>query len=106
MKNPKISVILPSYNGERYLAQSIQSVIDQTETDWELIIVNDCSTDSTLEIATKFAKIDRRIKVISNEKNSKLPASLNEGFRRAKGKYLTWTSDDNYYKPDALKKLL
>lgn len=105
MKKPKISVILPPYNGERYIAQSIQSVIDQTEKDWELIIVNDCSTDSTLEIASEFAKKDKRIKVISNKKNSKLPASLNEGFRNAKGEYLTWTSDDNYYKPDALKKL-
>ena len=71
MKKPKISVILPSYNGERYIAQSIQSVIDQTEKDWELIIVNDCSTDSTLEIASEFAKKDKRIKIISNKKNSK-----------------------------------
>lgn len=105
MKTPIISIVLPSYNGERYIAQSIQSVIDQTEQDWELIIVNDCSTDNTLKICESFAERDKRIKVISNKTNKKLPASLNVGFSAAKGKYLTWTSDDNYYKSDALKKL-
>lgn len=105
VKKVKISVILPSYNGERYIAQSIQSVIDQTEQDWELIIVNDCSTDNTLKICENFAKQDSRIKIISNKTNKKLPASLNVGFDAANGKYLTWTSDDNYYKPDALEKM-
>lgn len=103
---PKISVILPSYNGERYIAQSIQSVIDQTEQDWELIIVNDCSTDNTLKICEQFAKQDSRIKVISNKTNKKLPASLNVGFAAAKGKYLTWTSDDNYYMNNAFEKMV
>lgn len=105
MATPKISVILPSYNGERYIAQSIQSIIDQTETDWELIIVNDCSTDKTLQICEDFAKKDKRIHIVSNKINSKLPASLNIGFALAKGKYLTWTSDDNYYKSNALKNM-
>lgn len=105
MKPPFISIILPSYNGEKYIAQSIQSVIDQTEQDWELIIVNDCSTDNTLKICESFAKHDKRIKIISNKINRKLPASLNIGFAVAKGKYFTWTSDDNWYKPNALKKM-
>ena len=60
-QTPKISVILPSYNGEKYIGQSIQSVIDQTEQDWELIIVNDCSTDNTLKICQSFANKDSRI---------------------------------------------
>ncbi|MBD5391688.1 glycosyltransferase family 2 protein [bacterium] len=102
---PKISVILPTFNGERYIAQSIQSVIDQTEQDWELIIVNDCSTDNTLAICNEFAKKDNRITVVSNKTNKKLPASLNVGFARATGKYFTWTSDDNYYHPEALTML-
>lgn len=99
----KISVILPTYNGERFIRKSIESVIAQTETDWELIIVNDCSTDSTLSICKEYEAFDDRIKVISNEVNKKLPASLNVGFRAASGVLLTWTSDDNMYKPDALK---
>jgi glycosyltransferase involved in cell wall biosynthesis len=75
----------------------------QTESDWELVIVNDCSTDGTLKIAESYARSDSRIHIISNETNQKLPASLNEGFARARGKYFTWTSDDNIYKPNALK---
>lgn len=100
---PKISVVLPTYNGERFIRKSIESVISQTETDWELIIVNDCSTDATLDICREYEAVDARIKVISNEVNRKLPASLNVGFRAAAGEHLTWTSDDNMYKPDALR---
>jgi glycosyltransferase involved in cell wall biosynthesis len=103
MRAPKISVVLPTYNGERFLAQSVESVLAQTEKDWELIIVNDCSTDGTIKIAEKYAAIDKRVRVISNGKNMKLPASLNIGFAQAKGKYFTWTSDDNLYKPNALE---
>lgn len=61
---PKISVVLPTYNGERFIRKSIESVISQTETDWELIIVNDCSTDATLDICREYEAVDARIKVI------------------------------------------
>ncbi|GHU00936.1 hypothetical protein FACS1894186_2670 [Alphaproteobacteria bacterium] len=97
-----ISIVLPTYNGRRWLAESIESVISQTFTEWELIIVNDCSTDDTLKIAENYANKDSRIRVISNQTNKKLPASLNVGFAEAHGTYLTWTSDDNLYKPNAL----
>lgn len=102
---PKISIVLPSYNGERWLKESIDSVINQTFKDWELIIVDDCSGDNTLLIANEYAMKDNRIKVIHNENNLKLPASLNVGFRVACGEYLTWTSDDNMYEPTALEKM-
>lgn len=105
MKNPKISIVLPTYNGARFLSDSIESIIAQTERDWELIIVNDCSTDDTLKIANKYATQDSRISVVSNRTNKKLPASLNVGFALARGKYLTWTSDDNIYHIGALKKM-
>ena len=100
---PKVSIVLPTYNGSKFLARSIESILHQTESDFELIIVNDCSTDNTLEIASNYAQQDHRITVITNEKNKKLPASLNVGFEKAKGKYLTWTSDDNYYLSNAVK---
>ena len=103
--NPKISVVLPTFNGERWLADAISSVVSQTEKDWELIIIDDCSTDSSLEIAQSFALKDERIRVISNKVNRKLPESLNIGFEHATGKYWTWTSDDNLFKPNALEKL-
>lgn len=103
---PIVSIVLPVYNGEKYLAQSIKSVINQTFEDWELIIVNDCSGDNSLQIMQSFAQKEKRIKIINNEVNKKLPASLNIGFAHAVGKYLTWTSDDNSYKPQALEKMV
>ena len=102
---PKVSIVLPSYNGERYIRESIESVIKQTFTDWELIIVDDCSTDSTLHIAEEYAGWEERIRVIHNEENQKLPEALNIGFRHAAGEYLTWTSDDNMYLSRALEEM-
>lgn len=98
----KVSIVLPTYNGEKYLKQSIDSIFTQVFTDWELIIVDDCSTDRTGSIADEYAKMDSRIQVIHNTVNQKLPRSLNIGFGVAKGEYLTWTSDDNLYMPNAL----
>lgn len=103
---PKVSVVLPTYNGSKYLAESIESIINQSFTDWELIIINDCSTDNTLEIANSYAEKDNRIKVFTNPENLKLPNSLNEGFKRATGEYWTWTSDDNRYKPEAFERMV
>lgn len=104
--NPLISIVLPCYNGQKYLAMSIQSCIDQTYQNWELILVDDCSTDSSPQIMEEFSRRDFRIQVIHNQVNLKLPASLNVGFANAKGEYFTWTSDDNYYLKEAFGELL
>lgn len=98
---PTVSIVLPTYNGEKYIRQSVDSICGQTYTDWELFIVDDCSEDCTLEIAREYEKNDSRIHVIHNTVNKKLPTSLNIGFRHTAGKYLTWTSDDNLYEKDA-----
>ena len=103
MEKKKISIVLPVYNGAQYLAESIESVIAQTYANWELIIVNDCSTDESLAVASKYASQDTRIKVFTNSQNLKLPKTLNAGFAHATGEYYTWTSDDNKFKPDALR---
>lgn len=103
--NPKISIVLPCYNGAKMIGEAIESVIAQTYKDWELIIVNDCSTDNTLEVANSYAARDKRIHVYSNDKNSKLPATLNHGFREARGEYWTWTSDDNLLLPTMLEEM-
>ena len=102
--NPKISIILPTYNGSRYIRESIASCLNQTYGNIELIIVDDCSTDATPQIIGSLQ--DPRIKYIRNEKNQRLPRSLNIGFAAATGDYLTWTSDDNQFLPDALEKML
>ena len=102
---PKVSIVLPTYNGEKFIKESIESVLNQTFEDWELIIVDDCSTDGTLEIIKEYLKKDYRIHLIHNETNRKLPLSLNIGFRKSMGEYLTWTSDDNIYHADAIEKM-
>lgn len=102
---PKISVVLPCYNGATMLPTAIESCINQSFKDWELIIVNDCSTDQTLEIALRYAQKDSRIRVLDNEQNLKLPASLNRGFSEARGMYYTWTSDDNIMHTNMIQEL-
>lgn len=101
-----ISIILPVYNGERFLEEAIESCLKQTYKNFELIIVNDCSTDGSLIIAEKFQAKDDRVCVISNTENRNLPTSLNLGHNLAIGDYVTWTSDDNILKPFFLQKLL
>lgn len=103
MSQPIISIVLPTYNGSKYIRKSIESCLHQSFTDFELIVVNDCSTDDTLSIVQEYAKEDARIRIINNEFNKKLPLSLNAGFEKAQGQYFTWTSDDNFYAPEALK---
>lgn len=102
ISNPIVSVVLPTYNGCRYIRGAIESVMKQTMTDWQLIIVNDGSTDNTYDILNEYESMDERILVVDKKINSGLPRGLNEGFSYASGKYLTWTSDDNLFLPDAL----
>lgn len=100
-----ISVVLPVYNGGDILADSIDSVLRQTYTNFELIIINDGSKDNTLEIAERFAQKDSRIRVLTQE-NKKIPRTLSRGFREAKGEFLTWTSADNVMDEDFLEKMV
>ena len=100
-----VSIVLPTFNRAHLIRKSIDTCLGQTLKDIELIIVNDCSTDDTANILKEYALKDGRIKVINNEINLKLPASLNRGFAAASGKYFTWTSDDNLYAPNALEVL-
>lgn len=101
-----VSIVLPVHNGEKYLIESIESCRNQTYENWELIIIDDCSTDRSEAIARFFAKEDQRIRYYKNETNLKLPRALNRGFSIARGDYLTWTSDDNYYRPEAIDKMV
>lgn len=102
---PKVSIVLPTYNGERFIRESLDSVMAQTFTDWELIIVDDCSADTTPEITEEYAQKDKRIRVIHNKVNQKLPGALNIGFAASAGEYLTWTSDDNRYEVEAIEEM-
>lgn len=101
---PDISVIMSVYNGETYLAEAIESVRKQTFQNWELIIINDCSTDSTGEILADFSLRDERIKVHTNEVNLKLPASLNKAISLCNGKYIARMDADDICLPNRLEK--
>lgn len=103
---PTISIVLPTFNGERFLDEAVESVCGQTFTDWELIIVDDCSNDQTPNIIEKYVLADERVKSIRHQVNRKLPAALNTGFAEASGEFLTWTSDDNLFRPRALETML
>lgn len=100
MSIPEISVIMSVYNGETYLKEAIESVINQTFKNWEFIIINDCSTDSTAEILSEFASKDERIKVHPNEVNLKLPKSLNKAISLSQGKYIARMDADDICLPD------
>lgn len=103
---PEVSIIMPVYNGEKYIKESIESIIAQTMKDWELWLVNDCSKDHSLEIMKEYEKNDPRIHVVSNAENLKLPRTLNAGFAHAQGNYFTWTSDDNRYRETAIETMV
>lgn len=105
MDKPLISIVLPVYNGAVFLQSSIESCLAQTYTNWELIIIDDASSDDTPALAAVQAAGDKRIVVFRHEINRGLPSALNSGFRRARGEYLTWTSHDNDYRPHALERM-
>ena len=100
----KISVIMSVYNGEDYLAEAIDSVLGQSFRDFELIIINDCSTDSTSEILARYAELDSRVKVHTNEQNLRLPSSLNKAISLAEGKYIARMDADDICMPDRFEK--
>lgn len=101
-----VSIVMPVYNGEAFLDEAIQSCLNQSFRDFELIIVDDKSTDTSLAIMEKWARTDNRIRVIKNKQNKKLPGALNIGFSHARGSFYTWTSHDNILGVDFLAVLL
>lgn len=104
--NPKVSVIMSSYNGQKYLKQAIESILNQTFSDFEFLIVNDSSTDTTPQILQEYANKDNRIKIINNENNLGLTKSLNKALSIAKGKYMARMDDDDISAPNRLEKQL
>lgn len=100
-----VSVVLPVFNGERVISEAIESVLNQSFKNIELIVVNDGSTDGTGAVIERYAKKDSRIRVITQE-NKKLPTALSVGFRESRGEYLTWTSADNIMLGDCIEILV
>lgn len=101
---PKISVIVPVYNVEKYIGQCIESILNQTFRDFELILINDGSFDYSYKICREFAKKDARISLFSQE-NKGQAAARNLGIENACGEYLTFIDSDDYVTSDYLEKL-
>lgn len=100
-----VSIVLPVYNGGSLLDSAIQSVLDQTYEKFELIVVDDGSQDDTSIRVDQWARKDTRIRAIHQE-NLKIPRTLNNGFRHARGEFLTWTSADNLMHTDFLERMV
>lgn len=100
---PEISVVMPAYNAEEYVTEAIESILNQTFTDFEFIVVNDASTDKTLDIITAFAQKDKRIKIINNQKNLYIAGALNKGIEAAQGKYIARMDADDVSMPNRLQ---
>lgn len=100
--NPKVTVLMPVYNGEKYLRPAIESILNQSFTDFEFLIINDGSTDSSVKIIESYN--DPRIRLIHNDHNLKLIATLNKGFELARGEYLARMDCDDVSLPDRLLK--
>lgn len=102
--NELVSIIIPVHNSEKYIIETIDSVKKQTYQNWELILVDDCSTDSGVEIIKKNIKKDKRIKLIKLEKNSGAAIARNTGIDIAKGKYICFLDSDDIWDKEKLTK--
>lgn len=103
-QEPLVSVITPLYNSEKFIEETIKSVLDQTYTNWEMIIIDDCSEDRSVEIVEKYQQKENRIKLLKNKENLGVAESRNEGIKYAKGKYIAFLDSDDLWKKDKLKK--
>ena len=101
---PEISVIMSVYNGVEYVAEAVESILNQTFSDFELIVIDDCSTDTTGEILKRLAERDERVKVHPNEVNLRLPSSLNKAILLARGRYIARMDADDIALPDRLER--
>lgn len=100
----KVSIVMPTYNGARYMSSALESCLSQTWSDLEIIVVIDGSTDNTREVIARYS--DARLKVLDHETNKGLAEAINTGMAAGVGDLLTWTSDDNLYLPHAIEKMV
>jgi glycosyltransferase involved in cell wall biosynthesis len=100
---PKVTVLMSVYNGEKYLREAIESILNQSYSDFEFLIIDDCSTDSSASILAEYTESDSRIYILKNKKNLGLTKSLNIGLRSARGEYIARMDADDISLPNRLK---
>lgn len=106
MKYDLVSVIMPMFNSEKYVSKTISSVLSQSVTNWELIIVDDVSTDHSVDIVKKIASSDGRVKLYTQTVNKGAAAARNFAINKANGRYLAFLDSDDIWKSDKLEKQL
>lgn len=102
----KVSILTAVYNTATYLPQCIESVLAQTHRDWQLICIDDCSTDGSLDIINRYAATDSRITVVRNAENQGQAKARNAGLLHADGEIVTMLDSDDWIAPDALEKIV
>lgn len=99
-----VSVIMPSYNAEGFIAESIESVINQTYTNWELVITDDCSTDRTTTIVEEYARKEPRIDFVIARQHTGIAGTRNQSLARARGRFVAFLDNDDLWYPEKLQK--
>lgn len=102
--SPLVSIIMPSFNCEKFIFQTISSIISQTYENWELIVVDDCSTDNSIYIVNVFIEYEKRIKLIQNDKNEGAAVSRNKAIKCSNGKYIAFLDSDDLWNFDKLER--
>ena len=105
MSDVFVSIIMPVYNVENYIPKSIESVLRQKLKNIEVLVIDDCGTDTSMEIIEEYARKDERIKIIRQVENKGVSAARNLGIKKAKGKYLAFLDSDDYIEDDFLEKM-
>ena len=106
MKEPLISVIISVYNTEQYISKCLDSILNQTYKNLEIIVINDCSKDKSYEILKKYAKNNSNIKLLNNEVNKGLSYSRNIGLDHSNGEYIGYIDSDDYIDDTYYEKLV
>lgn len=104
--NNLVSIITPTYNASRFIEETIKSVINQTYSEWEMIIIDDCSSDNTIELVSKYCLLDNRIKLYQLETNSGAAIARNLGIRNSKGRFIAFLDSDDLWDLNKLEKQL
>jgi glycosyltransferase involved in cell wall biosynthesis len=97
-----VSIVMPAFNASRFIAAAIESVLSQTYPHWELLVVEDCSSDNTLEIARNYANKDDRIRIFPQSRNQGVTAARNHALSNARGKYIAFLDSDDLWEPEKL----
>lgn len=104
MNNDSISIVMPAYNCEKYVSESIKSVINQTHKNWELIVINDGSMDNTLSVISKIAIKDSRIRILNNSSNMGVSETRNRGIEQSNGNWIAFLDSDDVWETSKLEK--